>query len=1152
MEKLFVFGRDSRSCEKIIPLMNDLKGINFYFFSDIQILQNAFECIIPDAIICYETDLYLLRENLKFDATKFKLVVVSDSSSDVNVVDENAIFLPSDFSNTQIIDFLKAPEQQKRDLIFTVGMLDLIIQNIPIAMFWKDKNLRYVGCDKLFCKDCGLDENADVYGLNDFDLFPKEIAFKNLVTDQEVLDTGKPILNYQEKIINQDGSIDYLQKSKIPIKDNKGEVIMIMGLYEKITDRIILQEHLKNEKHYLQMLMDNIPDTIYFKDRDSKFIKINKAQAQTLGLNNPEDAIGKMDADFFDIEHSTQAFLDEQKLMREGVPLINKLEHINTAMGYKYVTATKIPLMDEAGNCIGMVGVSRDVTKQHQIEEELIHEKELMNLLMDNIPDRIYFKDKDSRFIRANRALAKLFGVDNPADLYGKSDFDFNEEKYAKQFYEDEQKLMRSGKPQINKIESHLRGNSLVWGMATKIPIYNKKNELFGLVGITRDFTAQKRLEDALEQEKDLLQILMDNIPDFIYFKDQDSKYVRINKAVAESLQVKDISEVYGKTDHDFFPKEYADIFLNHEKEIFETGKAIIGRIEKSSLLDGTPIWVSTTKMPIQDENGKIKGIVGISRNVTLEEMTKQSYLIAKEKAEEANKAKSLFLANMSHEIRTPMNGVIGMADILKRTQLDPVQNEYLDIIMKSGQSLLSIINDILDFSKIESGKMTLESAPICIRNIIEEVADIQIVHASDKSIDLFTFVDADMPEFVNGDYVRLKQIITNLVNNAIKFTAQGEVYVSAEYKGFKSKKHNILFKIKDSGIGIAKEDQKKLFQSFTQVDTSTTRRFGGTGLGLAICQRLVSEMGGKFSIESEEGKGSVFSFLAKFEPASEQQETSIQFKNVSFKNLNVLIVDDNQTNRKIFREYLEKWQMIVYEVTNGRDAIDTLTKFSEKNISIDIVLVDYQMAGMDGVELAKRIKANPSLSSSRLILLSSVTDAIQRDNLKSYGFEYYLNKPVKLKQLFNVIASVIGKLKQQTPSSNELDIDLELYRNKRFLIVEDNEINMKVAKFSLNMISNFVFSAYDGLEAIEIFKSENIDFILMDIQMPLLNGIEATHQIREMEKGLGVEKPVKIIAMTANTMREDVERCLEVGMNAFLGKPFRVSDLVNVLREIE
>lgn len=1152
MNNLFVYGKNSHYTNRIFLLANDLTGINIFMFSEIYQLRNALKNFSPDALLYAESEYSEIISETDPGSLTMKHIVISDSLNHSGKFHDGVVCLPEDFNKFHLLNALKDSRKQKHDLIYSAKMLDLIIQHIPLAMFWKDQNFKYIGCDPIFCRDRGLPEDFDVYGLTDFDLFPKEVALKGLLTDQEVLETGLPLLNYEEEIMDSDGHIEYLRKSKIPIRDEKGNVMMIMGLYEKITDQKIMQEHLKNEKQYLRMLMDNIPDTIYFKDRNSKFVKINKAQAAILGLENPDDAIGKMDADFFDPEHAMQAYLDEQKLMKNGLPLVNKLEYIHTAFGYRYVTATKIPLLDESGNCIGMVGVSRDVTREHQAEEELKQEKELMNLLMDNIPDRIYFKDKNSRFIRANRALARMFGRENAEELYGKTDFDFHDPVHAKLAFEDEKQLMKEGKPIIGKIESHMLEVNRVWESTTKIPLFDKNHEVMGLVGISRDFTKQKQLETALEKEKDLLQNLMDNVPDFIYFKDLDSKYFRINKAIADSLKLKDVSEAYGKSDHDFYPKEVADGFLEDERELFATGNAIVGKIEKSCLLDGTTIWVSTTKIPLKDENGKITGLVGISRDVTVQELTKQSYLTAKEKAEEANKAKSLFLANMSHEIRTPMNGVIGMADILKRTNLDDVQKEYLDIIMKSGGTLLSIINDILDFSKIESGKMMLESAPINIRNIIEEVADIQIIHANEKSIDLLTFVDSDIPEFVNGDYVRLKQIITNLVNNAIKFTSKGEVYVSAEYNGMHGKKHEVLFRVKDSGIGIAKNDQKKLFQSFSQVDTSTTRRFGGTGLGLAISQRLVHEMGGKFKLESEVGKGSVFSFTAKFDPSQEIDEASVQFKNISFKNMNALIVDDTLTNRKIFREYLEKWQMNVYEAVDGIDALGKLREFHEKGIKADIVLVDYQMAGMDGLELAGRVKEEPALQTTPLILLSSVTDIVQQNNIKKYGFEYYLNKPVKLKQLFTVIAAVVGKLKNAKVNDEDLEQQITAFRDKHFLIAEDNLINMKVGQFALKDVSEHVFAAYNGLETIEIFKREKIDFILMDIQMPVMNGVEATLKIREIEKQKNTDKPVKIIAMTANTMREDVEKCLEAGMDAFLGKPFKVADLVNVLKEIE
>lgn len=1025
MKRFFVFGKNNQACKRVLSLTDNPEKFSFYFFTEIQALQIASKYLKPDVLLLHGSDYHFINQENGVIDYPLRIVLIGDAVRIDQSRKDKIIVLPDDCSSEELFNALKGPEQSERELNFSDDISDLIIRHTPVAMFWKDKSFTYVGCDGLFCKDHGLETSQGINGFNDFDLFPEPMALRNRLTDTAVFESGEALYNIEEQIEKPDGSIEYLRKSKIPVKDGKGNVIMIMGMYSKVTDQIVVQEHLKNEKQYLQMLMDSVPD-------------------------------------------------------------------------------------------------------------------------------RIYFKNKDSKFIRANNAIARMFGMENPEELYGKTDFDLHDPEHAKQAFEDEQELMRSGNHLINKVESHIQHGSRVWETSTKIPLFDKDNEIIGLVGISRDFTRQKQLEDALAKEKDLLQSLMDNVPDYIYFKDLDSKYIRINKAVAESLHVKDLNEVYGKCDHDFFPKEVADVFLAHEKEIFSSGKPIIGRIEKSCLLDGTQIWISTTKIPTRDENGKITGIVGVSRNVTDEEHTRQKFQHARNKAEEANRSKSLFLANMSHEIRTPMNGVIGMADILKRTKLDPIQEEYLDIIMKSGQTLLTIINDILDFSKIESGKMSLESTPVSIRNIVEEVADIQILQANEKQIDLLTFIDAEIPELVSGDYVRIRQVITNLVNNAIKFTYTGEVYVSAEYKGVQDNSHEILFKVKDSGIGISKENRKKLFKSFSQVDTSTTRRFGGTGLGLAICQKLVRAMGGKMYLKSEEGKGSLFAFTAKFGIVAEPQENGIQFKNVSFKNLNVLVVDDNLTNRKIFREYLETWKMNVYEVSNGADALTELTRLKKSGTPADIVLVDYQMAEMDGIELAAKIKADPFIESIHLILLSSVTDAIRRDDLKKYGFEHYLNKPVKLKQLFNVIASVIGKLKQATSVDDKLGLSKIAYKDKRFLIVEDNEINMKVANFTLKSVSQHVFSAYNGLQAIELFKSEKIDYILMDIQMPVMNGIEATLKIREIERQQGVEVPVKIIAMTANTLREDVERCLKAGMDAFLGKPFKIADLINILREIE
>lgn len=1000
-----------------------MRTIKTLFCSDVKSLSVAMEHTIPDVILIHGSDLQdvypLLKEKLPSNED-VSVIVISDENL-LNYDDFSIYQLPESFTESDLCQLFSKNNNPGISEVDRDKIINSVMNHLPVAVFWKNANLEYLGCNQLFCRDSGVESPNDIIGHTVDDIFPEQIAKTNNEIDLKVIRTGIPVLNYEGKIRNADGSVDFVQISKIPIKNSSGEVVALIGLYERITEQVLLQKHLRNEQHYLQMLMDNIPDTIYFKDKNSKFVRINKAQAKLLGVDNPENAIGKSDSDFFESDHAKQAFEDEQALMKKGEPLINKLEYIKTSEGYKYVTATKIPLKDEDGVSTGLVGLSRDVTKEHLTELQLKHEKELLDLVINNIPDKIYFKDTESRYIRANIAYCKSLGIDDP-------------------------------------------------------------------------------------------------------------------------------NEIAGKMDSDFYPKEIAEKICLTEKKILIRNAPVINQIEKEKKEDGSLVWNTTCKIPIKDEWNEVIGLVCISRDVTSEELARQRMQHAKEKAEEASKAKSLFLANMSHEIRTPMNGVIGMADILRRTKLDSTQLGYLNIIMKSGQSLLGIINDILDFSKIESGKMEFEYAPISIRHIVEEIADIQIIQANEQSIDLLTYVDPSVPELVNGDYVRIKQILSNLVNNAIKFTEQGEVYIVAEVVQSDNKEHRVRFAVKDTGIGISKEHQKKLFQSFTQVDTSTTRKFGGTGLGLAISKKLVDGMGGNLSLTSEEGKGSEFYFTLKLTESDDKLKNRIQFKNVSFDGLKAIIVDDNKTNRTVFKEYLKSWGMITYEATDGYEALDKLKKLGEDKLSVDLALIDYQMPKMNGVKLARKIKEDFASDPIRLILFSSVTDAIQDNKQAKSDFDNYLNKPIKLKQLYNVIASVVG---QQKYNENEEDRFLSVkgsLREKHILIVEDNKVSMQVAYHSIKPHCSNIYKAYDGREALEIFKKEKIDYILMDIQMPEMNGIEATKEIREIESKRNETSPVKIIAMTANTLREDVEECLKVGMDSFLGKPFKVDDLIRVL----
>ena len=778
-------------------------------------------------------------------------------------------------------------------------------------------------------------------------------------------------------------------------------------------------------------------------------------------------------------------------------------------------------------------------------EAKLQEETYLLNALLDNVPDSVYFKDKNSRFVRVSNSWMKKSNLTDKAEVIGKTDADFFSPEFASETYKDEQLLMQTGEPLLNKLESRFDANGKkLFKLANKVPVFDNNGVVAGMIGISHDITDLKLAEFKLTFEKDLLQALMDNVPDTIYFKDTESKFIRVNQAFASAIGFQSPNEVIGKTDFDLFPKEQAEVSYADELEILKSGEPRINRIEKVKNSDGSIIWLSTTKIPVKDQRGTITGTIGISRNVTVIEEANRNLIYAKEKAEEANKAKSMFLANMSHEIRTPMNGVIGMADVLNQTELSDEQRDYLDIITKSGNNLLYIINNILDFSKIESGSLELEKTPINIRHIIENVADILILNASNKGVNLVNYVDSSIPEIVEGDEVRLHQILLNLVNNALKFTDHGEVFFTAELSESTETSCTILFKVKDSGIGISKEGQQKIFQSFTQVDSSTTRKFGGTGLGLAISKRLVEMMEGTIGVESAENKGSTFWFTAVFGICA-KHEPSPPIPKVLMEGLKVLIIDDNRTNRFVFCKYLDTWNCKYDQAEDGASALKMLIENAEKNDAYDVALIDYQMVGMDGLELAERIQQNPAISSTRLILLSSVSDVIPRSEVNKRGFNYFLNKPVKLKELYDVMRSFTGNNEEVRLKP---DISPDILKSRlNILVAEDNLTNLKVAHLILKPFVSGFESAENGLVAFEKFKLNKFDIIFMDVQMPVMNGYEATKCIRDWEAEYRLI-PVKIVAMTANAMKEDVELCLNSGMDDYLSKPFKRDDMLRII----
>jgi PAS domain S-box-containing protein len=673
-------------------------------------------------------------------------------------------------------------------------------------------------------------------------------------------------------------------------------------------------------------------------------------------------------------------------------------------------------------------------------------------------------------------------------------------------------------------------------------------------VGVCIDITERKETEESLIHERHLLHSLMDNLPDPMYFKDEHSRFLRVNRALLRGFGAKDFSEVLGKTDFQFFSHEHASKAFHDEQEVMRTGQAIVAHEEKEDRANGTVTWASTTKMPLRNREGTIIGSFGISRDITLNKQAEAELHRAKEAAISANRAKSEFLANMSHEIRTPMNAIIGMTELLGDTELTLEQREYLDMVKKSADALLGIMNDILDFSKIEAGKFDLDIIDFTLRDLLGDTLSTLSVRAFQKGLELACDIDPDVPDELMGDPGRLRQVIVNLVGNALKFTERGEVVVSVQ----KSKdvpagtSIDLQFSVRDTGIGIPLEKREAIFKAFTQADSSTTRRFGGTGLGLTISTRLVDLMGGRIWLESEVGQGSTFHFTARFGVQQNPPRKKYAEQLQAIRGLPVLVVDDNATNRRILEEILCDAELIPVLVDSGSAALQALN-----HQHFPLILLDAHMPGMDGFTLAGLIRERPGTAQTRILILTSGGQPGDIKRCRELGLSAYLTKPIKQADLWRAIFRAMDS--QALPDSIEFHEPATSVRipPRRILLAEDNPMNQKLAIRLLEKQGHTVVVANNGNEALEfLFGGKNestdpasgfkFDLVLMDVQMPGMDGWEATRIIREREQSTNQRIP--IIAMTAYAMKGDRERCLAVGMDGYLSKPIRPEDLFAVV----
>jgi PAS domain S-box-containing protein len=706
------------------------------------------------------------------------------------------------------------------------------------------------------------------------------------------------------------------------------------------------------------------------------------------------------------------------------------------------------------------------------------------------------------------------------------------------------QTTLKSGENWESELENVRVDGKIYWERIIVAPVYDQSEQISDYIVQREDITKRRRAEAALKQQMQYFESLVNNSPLAIVTLDLNGRIVNHNPAFTKLFGFSHQNVIGKELDQLIAPPEQLEEMIDYTSKV--TSGQMIHGISQRRRTDGTAVDVEIFGVPVTVDDEQV-GILGIYQNISERLEREKSLREAKQTAEAATQAKSEFLANMSHEIRTPLNGVIGMTGLLLDTKLDNEQKDFVETIRNSSDSLLTIINEILDFSKIEAGHLVLEKAPFQLDSCIEEVLDLMAPKAASKGLELAYLINGQLPPTLIGDVTRIRQILMNLVGNAVKFTPDGEIVISVLGQMLTKDEYQLYFAVKDTGIGIPHDKLHRLFKSFSQVDASTTRRFGGTGLGLAISKRLCEIMGGSMWVDSQIGRGSTFHF--SIQVAASLSNEPIPEKTPSIENLkgkSVLIVDDNATNRFILSRQTKTWGMQPYEFESGLEALSSL---KSGNI-YDIAILDMQMPDMDGLMLTAEINKLPKAKEMPLVMFSSLGGLQQKSEEKLLAA--FLTKPIKPALLKSTLAKVLTlqpiPKATSTPSISLFDPEMASRYPLKILLAEDNLINQKVALRMLQRLGYRVDVAANGLEVLDAIKRQHYDLILMDVQMPEMDGVEATHRIRTQ-----MNRPDDpwIIALTANALSGDRENYLAQGMNDYISKPMRPGALIAALTAV-
>ncbi|MBI5801497.1 MAG: PAS domain S-box protein [Verrucomicrobia bacterium] len=937
--------------------------------------------------------------------------------------------------------------------------------------------------------------------------------------------------------------------------ENDGQAPLVLSIFHDVTEGRRAEELLRNSEGRFRSIWERSVDGMRLIDKDGVTRAVNPAFCRLVGLTET-DLLGRPYTEHYDQGEDAQARLER---FRAGYRDRSIAEHMERRVmlhdGRAVHVELSISFVEVAGEDPLVLTVFHDLTARKKIEAALRESEFLYHSLVDNLPQNVFRKDIGGRVTFVNQRYCQEMGKTRE-EVIGKTDFDLFPANLAEKYQRDDQRIIESRKP-FETVEAHFtpeRGKTYV--QVVKTPLFDRDGNALGIQGIFWDVTERKRIEEQLAAERDLLRALLDNVPDRIYFKDTESRFLQCSMAMAKRLGLKDAAEVVGKTDFDFHAPELAREFFADEQRILLTGTPLINKIERQLAIDGSEIWASVTKVPLRNRAGFITGIIGISRDITDIKRVERELQQARDTALESTRLKSQFLAAMSHEIRTPMNGVVGMIELLLDTDLAPQQREFAETVFSSAHALLHIINDILDFSKIEAGKLTLETTDFDLRETVERSAELLAHRAQAKNLEVISWMAPDVAAHLRGDPVRIQQILVNLIGNAVKFTERGEVVLRVLKESETDTHLSVKFSVEDTGIGIATEAQAKIFQAFTQADGSTTRKYGGTGLGLSISRQLVELMGGRLELRSTLGEGSTFWFTVTLEKQPGQTARDASASRLTGARL--LVVTENAHLRHAFASMANHLGMSCAGVRSSDEALHALRDAAASVTPFDAAMLDIKLAGSDGLTLAQNIKAESDITGTKLILLTPLGQRLDAEIMRLAGLSGSLLKPVRLSRLEECLLRVLTHddrtLSMPSPAETAFlhrsQVPPGETRPLRILLVEDNTVNQRVALLQLRKLGYVPDTALNGEQAVTAVQTQPYDVVLMDCHMPVMDGYTATQRIRDWEQQNNRPR-LRILAMTADAGRGDAEHCYAAGMDDFITKPVHLPELNAALERV-